>query len=465
MNSIFIIEDEPLLAEAMALYLKSRYRIRIFHNAPDAIGAMTTDVPDLILLDIRMPGMNGIEALEAIKAGYPRVLVIMTTGITDTDTVVKAMKLGAYDYIVKPIDIGLLKIAITKALETVNIRKNIQAIQEKYLSENLPCFVAESKAIQDVMEMVKNVSKSPDTPILILGESGTGKELLAGAIHYHSPNFRGPFVQLNCAAMPSNLLESEVFGYVKGAFSGASASGKAGLIEEAAGGTLFLDEVGDLSLEAQAKLLRFLDSGEFYRVGSTKKIKVKTRIVAATNKDIDKMIAEGSFREDFFFRIGVIKIQVPSLNQRREDILPIARKFLKDFAIKFTKQFHAISPEAEAALRMNDWKGNVRELKNVIERGVLIESGPELQLRDFIRNTASVGDGTRGSGASPLPAILDSGLDLTGVLASIEKQYIQDALDKTNGNESAAAQLLKMKYTTLRYRKRILFEEDKKNHA
>jgi DNA-binding NtrC family response regulator len=456
---IYIIEDEPLLAEGIARNLRSGYRPKLFSNALDAIDAMKTERPDLILLDIRMPGMDGIQALTEMKKMMPDVVVIMTTGVADTESVVKAMKLGAYDYIVKPLDIGLLKITISKALETIRMKRDILSLQEKYLSENLPCFIAESKEIQDVMELVKNVSKSPDTPVLILGESGTGKELLAGAIHYHSPNFRGPFVQINCAAVQDTLIESEIFGYVRGAFSGAANKGKIGLIEEAASGTLFLDEIGDLSLDAQAKLLRFLDSGEFYRVGSTKKSKVQTRIVAATNKDIENMIETGAFREDFFFRISVIKIQVPSLNQRRDDILPIARKFLRDYARKFSKNFESISPAAEAVLTSNDWKGNIRELKNVMERGVLMETGPELQLHDFIRTTSlPAANGISPSGPGPWPALQEDGIDLNAFLASLEKQYIQEALDKANGNETAAAQLLGMKYTTLRYRKRILFE-------
>lgn len=453
---IYIVEDEPLLANGIAKNLKASYQAKIFFNAMDALNAMHGEEPDLVILDIRMPGMDGLLALEEMKKIHPNLLIIMTTGITDAETVVKAMRLGAYDYIVKPIDIGLLKITISKALETIRMKNDIQFFQEKCLAENLPCYIAESKAIQDVMDFVKNVAKSPDTPILILGESGTGKELLASAIHYHSPNFRGPFVQINCAAMPSNLLESEVFGYVKGAFSGASATGKIGLIEEAAGGTLFLDEVGDLSLDAQAKLLRFLDNGEFYRVGSTKIKRVKVRIVAATNKDIQKMIRDETFREDFFFRISVIKIQVPSLNDRREDILPIARKFLNDYAEKFEKHFHSISPEAEKALHHNDWKGNIRELKNVVERGVLVEAGPELQLNDFKRQIDC--DATRSGNdpSNPFPPIPENGMDLNAFLSSIEKQYIRQALEKAMGKETDAAKLLGMKYTTLRYRKRML---------
>jgi len=215
--------------------------------------------------------MDGIKALGTIKGLYPDMMVIMITAYEDISTGITAMKLGAYDYVVKPLHMDGLEVTIHNALETIRLRKEIQNLQENYLKENLPCFIGESKAIQDVMEFIGMVAKSPDTPILILGETGTGKELLASAIHYRSPNFKGPLMTVNCAAIPKDLIESELFGYEKGAFSGANTSGKKGLVEEAASGTLFLDEVGDLSLEAQAKLLRFLEEGEFYRVGGTKK--------------------------------------------------------------------------------------------------------------------------------------------------------------------------------------------------
>ena len=270
--------------------LEIDYEVEAFSTAEAAIETLKKSPPDLVLLDIGLPGMDGVEALREIKRLYPDVLVIMITAYEDIKTVISAMKLGAYDYVVKPLHADDLDVTIRNALETIRLRKEVRILQEEYLKENLPCFIGESNAIQDVMEFIELVAKSPDTPILILGETGTGKELLASAIHYRSPNFKGPFMIVNCAAIPKELIESELFGYEKGAFSGARASGKKGLIEEAADGTLFLDEVGDLSLEAQAKLLRFLELGEFYRIGGTKKLHIETRVVSATIKDLDSMI-------------------------------------------------------------------------------------------------------------------------------------------------------------------------------
>jgi len=267
--TVYIVDDEQTIREGISMALETNYRVRAFASAEAVIKALKKEVPDLILLDIGLPGMDGIEALRKIKDLYPDMLAIMITAFEDFRTVISAMKLGAYDYVVKPIQMDGLEVTIRNALETIRLRKDVQLLQEQYLKENLPCFIGESNVIQDVMEFIGMVAKSPDTPILIHGETGTGKELIASAIHYRSPNFKGPFVTVDCAAIPKDLVESEMFGYEKGAFSGASVSGKKGLVEEAANGTLFLDEVGDLSQEAQAKLLRFLEEGEFYRIGGT----------------------------------------------------------------------------------------------------------------------------------------------------------------------------------------------------
>jgi len=245
--SIYIVDDEEIIRDGVTMALEADYQVDAFSTAEDAMEAIKHNPPDLVLLDIGLPGMDGIEALEKIKDLYPDILIIMITAYEDINTVIAAMKLGAYDYVVKPIQMDGLEVTIRNALETIRLRKDVQALQENYLKENLPCFIAESNAIQDVMEFIGMVAKSPDTPILIIGETGTGKELIANAIHYRSPNFKGPFMTVNCAAIPKDLIESELFGYEKGAFSGASASGKKGLIEEATNGTLFLDEVGDLS--------------------------------------------------------------------------------------------------------------------------------------------------------------------------------------------------------------------------
>ena len=389
--TIYIIDDEASIRDAISMALEDDYRIETFSKAETAIGSIENDPPDLVLLDIGLPGMSGTEALDRIKDLYPEILVIMITAYEDIRTVISTMKSGAYDYVVKPIHMDSLEVSIHNALDTIRLRKEVQALQEKYLRENLPCFIGESNAIQDVMDFIKMVAKSPDTPILIIGETGTGKELIASTIHYYSPNFNAPLATVNCAAIPKDLIESELFGYEKGAFSGADVAGKKGLIEEAAGGTLFLDEVGDLSLEAQAKLLRFLELGEFYRVGGTKKLHIQTRVISATNKNLNRMLGEDRFRKDLFFRLGVIKVQVPSLNERPGDIVPLTKYFLQVFSNKFGKKFTAISPKAETALLARSWTGNVRELKNLIERAVLIGKGPELSEKELGLKMLSLG--------------------------------------------------------------------------
>ncbi|MEW6657622.1 MAG: sigma-54 dependent transcriptional regulator [Thermodesulfobacteriota bacterium] len=453
--SIFIVDDEESIRLGVSFALKKDCRVKTFTTAEEALKALQEALPDLILLDIGLPGMNGIDALGKIKEISREVLVIMITAYEEIDTVIKAMKMGAHDYIVKPIQLDLLRASIKNALKTIKMRKEIQALQERSLRENMPCFIGESDAIQDVMKIVTRVAQSPDTPVIILGESGTGKELVASAIHYQSPNFQGPFVTLNCAAIPRELLESELFGYERGAFSGAAADGKKGLVEQAGGGTLFLDEVGDLSLEAQAKLLRFLEKGEFYRLGGTKKLQVRTRVVSATNKDIQAMIDQGLFRADLYYRLAVIKIRVPSLNERPEDIVPIAKYFLVELSGKFRKEFTGIAPAAENLLQHYPWKGNVRELRNIIERGMLLENGPQLQLTDLgLRGTPPPAPLPRAATVAGFPPLPDEGLDL----AALEKHFIKEALKKARGNSRLAANLLRMSYYSFRYKRKTLHE-------
>jgi DNA-binding NtrC family response regulator len=455
--SLFLVDDEEEVREGVTTALEREYQVETFSTANTAMEAIRKNPPDLILLDIGLPDMNGIEALEKIKSLYPDILIIMITAFDDISMVISCMKLGAYDYVVKPIHMDTLEVAIRNALETIKLRKEVRTLQEKYLEQNLPCFMGESNAIQDVMQFVEMVAKSPDTPILILGETGTGKELIASAIHYRSPNFKGPFITVNCAAIPKELIESELFGYEGGAFSGAKTSGKKGLIEEAANGTLFLDEVGDLSLEAQAKLLRFLEEGEFYRIGGTRKMKVKARVVSATNKDVDHLMNKGLFRKDLYFRLGVIRVEVPSLNQRREDIVPIARHFLMEFSRKLGKTFRGISNSAEEALENFNWQGNVRELRNLIERGVLVGRGPELTLQDLgidrVKKGETLEDGKEGL---HFPSIPPTGISFPSIQILLEKYYIEEALKMADGNETKAAQLLNINHHTFRYRRRRL---------
>jgi DNA-binding NtrC family response regulator len=457
--SIYVVDDEETITQSIKMAIETDYRVVTFADAETAIDAIKKDPPDLVLLDIGLPGISGVEALGEIKNQYQDMLVIMITAYEDVETVISSMKLGAYDYVIKPLHMDGLEVTIRNALDTIKLRKEVQALQEKFLKENLPCFIGESNAIHDVMEFIDMVAKSPDTPILLIGETGTGKELIAGAIHYRSPNFRGPLTTVNCAAIPKDLIESELFGYEKGAFSGAGVAGKKGLIEESANGTLFLDEVGDLSLEAQAKLLRFLEAGEFYRVGGTKKLHIKTRVVSATNKEINRMIDQDLFRKDLYFRLGVINVQIPSLNERREDIMPLARHFLTEFNRKFNKKFIGISPETENGLMNYNLTGNVRELKNMIERGVLTGKGAELTLQDIGLEALSMGGGREPAlETTPFPPIPPEGIDLSSVEEAMDRFYIDEAFKMAKGNESKAAKLLNINHHTYRYRRRKLHE-------
>ncbi len=458
---IYVIDDEPTIRKGIAMALETSYRVETFSEAGTALEAMAQDPPDLVLLDIGLPDMDGIEALEIIKRQFPDVLVIMVTAYEDFKSVVSAMKTGAHDYLVKPIHMEGLEVIVRNAIETTRLKKEVRALQEAYLNENVPCFIGESNAILDVMGFVEEVAKSPDTPILILGETGTGKELIAAAIHYRSPNFKGPLIPVNCASIAKDLIESELFGYEKGAFSGALLSGKKGLIEESANGTLFLDEVGDLSLEAQAKLLRFLESGEFYRLGGTKKMKVQTRVVSATNRDLEEMMEKGHFRKDLYFRIAVIKVKVPSLKERPGDIIPFVKYFIIKFNNKFSKNVTGLSVEARQSLMNHQWEGNVRELKNLIEKAVLTCKGSEITKDDiginpdmnYVENSEFCGPNRKGLFFDPLD---ESGADLENLERSLETFYFKEALHLSKGNESRAAQLLNLNHHTFRYRRRKL---------
>jgi DNA-binding NtrC family response regulator len=447
--TIHVVDDEPTIRDGIAMALSEDYQTAGFATAEEALAAMADSPPDLVLLDIGLPGMNGIEALSRIKTAHPDLPVIMITAYEDVGTVIDAMKTGAYDYVLKPIQMDSLEINIGRALETVRLKKEIRLLQDRYIRENIPPFIGESNAIQHVMDFIEKVARSPDTPVLILGETGTGKELIASAIHYRSPNFRGPLVTVNCAAIPENLIESELFGYERGAFSGANAGGKKGLIEEAAGGTLFLDEVGDLGLPAQAKLLRFLEAGEFYKLGGTRKHTVRTRVVSATNQDIGRLIEDGRFRKDLYFRLEVVKVKVPSLNERRNDIVPLAKHFLVECGEKLDRRFTGISKEAEKALHHFTWTGNIRELKNRIERAVLVGEGQEITLEDLGFESSDPPE-------PGFPPLTPEGIDLPALQEAEERHCFTEALRLAEGNESAAARLLNLNHHTFRYRRKKL---------
>ena len=455
--SIYIVDDDPQIREGLTMALEGSYEVRAFSSGEDAIEGLAGNLPDLMLLDFGLPGKNGMEVLRDARDLCPDMLVVMITAHEDVSMAVSAMRLGAYDYIVKPLYLEGIELTVRKALETIRLRKEVKLLQEKHLIEKVPFFIGESDVIRDVTEFISIVAKSATTPVLILGETGTGKDLIARAIHFRSTNFDGPLVTVNCAALPKELIESELFGYEKGAFSGARISGKRGRVQEAEGGTLFLDEVADLSPEAQAKLLRFLEDGEFYRLGGTEKLHVQTRVISATNKNIDDLVRRGLFRDDLYYRLGVVKMRMPSLNERRDDILLLAKHFLVEFSRDFGKEFSGISPEAAAALKAHDWRGNVRELKNFIERGVLVGKGEVLTLQDLGIEVAGIesGSGRKGHQAG-VPPIPPEGMDFPSVQESFEKSYLEQALRMTGGNESQAAKLLNMNHHTFRYRRKRL---------
>ncbi|MBU0463690.1 MAG: sigma-54 dependent transcriptional regulator [Proteobacteria bacterium] len=452
--SISVVDDEESIRDGLELILSEEYDISCFADAESFLSGLEKNAPDLVLMDIGLPAMNGIDALAIIKKKTLDLPVIMITAFEDINMVILSMKIGAFDFILKPMNPDILELTIKKAISSIALRKEVKILQEKYLKDNHPCFIGESKNIEDVMDFINMVAKSPDTPIMIMGETGTGKELIAKAIHARSPVFQGSFIAVNCSAFPDELIESELFGYEEGAFSGAKKQGKKGFIEEADNGTLFLDEVADLSPAGQAKLLRFLESGEFYKVGSTRKYKVKVRLVSATNKNLEELIDQGRFRRDLFFRLCVVKAKIPSLNERRDDILPLAKHFLYEFNKKFQKNLKNISREAQNLLLSHEFTGNVRELKNIIERASLIAQSDVLTREDLGIYPKSdnmekpESDGFKDQ-AFHIP---DLGINIGKLLESIEKKYMEHALRLTKGNESKAARLLEMNHHTFRYR-------------
>ena len=451
--SIAIVDDEETIRDSLDIALGDEYTIFLYEDAESFVKSMEEKLPDVVLMDIGLPVMSGIQALEIIKACSSNIPVIMISAYEDINMVIKSMKTGAFDFIIKPINPDILELTIKKAIASIALIKEVQVLQEKFLQENEPCFIGESKNIENIMDFINLVSKSSDTPIMILGETGTGKELIAKAIHARSPVFQGPFVAVNCSAFPEELIESELFGYEPGAFSGAKKQGKKGFLEEADQGTLFLDEVADLSSAGQSKLLRFLENGEFYKLGGTKKYIIQTRVVSATNKNLELLVEQGKFRKDLYFRLCVVKAKIPSLNERSDDIMPLAKHFLHEFNIKFNKNLHGFSSQARSLLESHRFTGNVRELKNIIERSVLVAKNQLLSVEEmglFPQETLSlVPEKMSKPRVESLP---EEGIHLVDLLSGIERQYMSLAMKQSRDNESQAAKLLNMNHHTFRYR-------------
>jgi DNA-binding NtrC family response regulator len=369
---ILVVDDEQLIRWSIEQNLKKQgYDAVTAENGEIALKIVCEEQPDLILLDIQMPGMNGLEVLEKVKEIDEDIVVIMVTAQGGLETAVNAMRMGAYDYINKPFDFDELAIVIRKALETSYLRREVAGLRSEHIKIGSPNIVGASKHMKNVLAMMDKVAKSEATTVLVQGESGTGKELVAKWIHYKSNRADKPFVAINCAAVPANLLESELFGHEEGAFTDAKST-KKGLFELADGGTIFLDEIGDMDIGMQAKLLRFLEDRTFRRVGGAKVLSVDIRIISATNKDLLKAIEGKSFRNDLYYRLQVIPIFLPPLRERREDILPLANHFIGNFNREFNKHVKGISSMAEKMLVEYHWPGNIRELKNVIERAIIL---------------------------------------------------------------------------------------------
>lgn len=386
MAKILIVEDEQAIRRVLKNILEDEnksYQISEAENGKQAIEAASKETFDLVLCDIKMPVMDGQEVLEKLRADYPETPVVMISGHGDLETAVDCMRMGAYDYISKPPDLNRLLNTVRNALDRNELAKENKVLKKK-ISKRYQ-MIGNSKALREIQEMIDKVAPT-DARVLIIGPNGTGKELVAHGIHEKSERNKAPMIEVNCAAIPAELIESELFGHKKGAFTSA-VKDRQGKFEQASGGTLFLDEIGDMSLSAQAKVLRALQEGKVSPVGSDKEVKVDVRVIAATNKDLKKEIAEGRFREDLYHRLGVILISVPALNDRREDIPLLCEHFAKEIAKEYGNAQKEFDQKAMETLQKMDWSGNIRELRNVVER-LIILSGPVIG-EDEVKKFAS----------------------------------------------------------------------------
>ena len=448
-DKILVADDEQSMREFLDIMLKKEgYKVSLASNGEEVVKMIDNDLFDLVLLDIRMPKLDGISALKKIKAIAPETIVIMITAYASADTAIKAMKEGAYDYITKPFKVEEIKLIINNALEKKNLQKeNIllkQVVRDRYHFGNI---IGQSLKMVSLYDLLEKVSPTK-TNILIAGESGTGKELVAKAIHYNSPRKEKPFVTLNCGAIPESLIESELFGHMKGAFTDAIAT-KKGLFEVADEGTIFLDEISELPLLMQVKLLRVLQDKEFKRVGGTEDIRVDVRIISATNKDLEEAVKEKRFREDLFYRLNVIQIKLPPLRDRKEDIPILANHFLKKYSEELNKNILKISPEALQILLNYEYPGNVRELQNIIERAVALESNQELTVHNLSSYLSEQPLLKKGPIDIEIP---NEGIDLEKIVEDLERTLLLKALDKTKGIKKKAAELLHINFRSMRYR-------------
>jgi len=446
---ILIIDDDNLVGLSLNKVLtKLGYDVQVCMQAEEALDKIDEFEPDVILLDIYLTTHNGLELQKIFNKKYPHIPVIMITGYADVNIAVTAMKSGAFDFMLKPIDLEQLKLVLHKALENVTLKAEVDKLhsllKENELSKE---FFGKNTKILRVLNSAEKLAKSPDTTILIEGESGTGKEVFAKFIHQNSLRKDAVFIQINCATIPKELAESELFGHEKGAFTGASLKTKLGKFELANGGTILLDEIGELSLDLQAKLLRVLQEKKFYRLGAEKETSVDVRVLAATNKNLEEEVKHGTFREDLFYRLNVAKITIPPLRERKDDIPVLAYSFLKEFSIKFNKKTNLISPEVILMFQKYAWKGNIRELRNVMERVILLTEDEELKESHF----GFIFENETGKLSEDDKFILKipaKGIKIELVL----KDLIQKTLKITNGNQVKAAKVLGLSRCSIRYR-------------
>ncbi len=446
MSTILIIEDKEGMCQMLQQTLEAEgYQVLIARDGEEGLNMFNENRADLVLADLKVPKRDGLEILQAVKEQNPLVPVIIMTAYGTIETAVRAVKEGAYDFLSKPFDPDYLLVLIGRALEKQRLQtENILFKREFAEQLKLPPIIGKSPEIMEVMDQAEKVASS-NAAVLLLGESGTGKELFARTIHYLSPRREGPFVAINCAAIPKDLLESEFFGHEKGAFTGAIEK-RLGKFELADKGTIFLDEIGDLDLALQAKLLRVLQGDEFERVGGTKKIKVNVRVISASNKDLQKSIATQTFREDLYYRLSVFPITIPPLRERREDIHLFVEHFIKLFSKELKKDVKEVLPEAMQLLINHPWKGNIRELENCIERAVILCEGKSIQplhlgLEVYDYKTAAE------EGAETPEGTLQE-VSRTA-MREAEIKAIKKALAKTGGNKWRAAEILKVSYKTL----------------
>lgn len=413
------------------------YKVYAEKNGEDSLKIVKEVIPDLILLDLKMPGMDGIDLLKWVKSLDQNMLVILLTGHATVDSAVSAMKAGAFDYLEKPFKIEHIKVVVDKALSTQSLMREVIRLRAKSVVPGFEDIIAISKEMKEVIEHVKIIAKSPSSTVLIQGESGTGKELIANYIHTMSSRNKYRFMEINCAALTENLLEAELFGYEKGSFTGASASGKAGLFEAAQRGSIFLDEIGEMSISLQAKLLRVLQEKRFKRVGGIDDIYIDVRIIASTNRKLEEEVEKGNFRKDLYYRLKVLPIYISPLRDRKEDIIPLAKHFIHDFDKEFNKKVNNITKEIERILLNYDWPGNVRELKSIIERAVLLSNGSTLPAEHLLLTY------------NPSRNSKSENVDGDNSIAAVEKQHIAKILRETSWRMTKASKILGINRTTL----------------